>query len=161
MILSLLLMLGCTEEKPTDTSEEEQTETAAEEPSNEDTSTTETSLCDEPYSFCGSLMMPDDFTGTTRSMSVALFSSLPPAGPPDYALAQVELPEFATGTAYPIEIGSVTALGDYHLFVAVYMEGGGEWQPEPGIDYMYSSPDTFTFDGSAIDFGEINLMLAE
>ena len=74
MILSLLLMLGCTEEKPTDTSEEEQTETAAEETSTEDTSTTETSVCDEPYSFCGSVMMPDDFTGTTRSMSVALFS---------------------------------------------------------------------------------------
>ena len=176
MILSLLIMIGCAEDKSGDdaaTAESEETstndsteadETTTEEDTttDEDTSTeTEPSVCDQAYSFCGTLMMPDTFEGTTRSMSVALFSSLPPAGPPDYALAEVETPVFDIGSPYPIEIGAVTALGEYHLFVAVYMEGGGEWQPASGIDYMYSSAETFSFDGSAIDFGEVELKLAE
>jgi len=153
-------MMACSEKENEDTATEEtQTETSSEDTATEET--TETSICDEDYSVCGSLMMPDSFAGNTVSMSIALFASLPPAGPPDYSLLQVETPVFTTGEAYPVEIGAVTALGDYFLYVAVYMEGGGEWQPASGIDYMYYSDEAFTFTGGAVDFGEINLIMAE
>lgn len=161
-MISFLAMMACSETKDDTGTEDIPVGTSSEDSAEEETETeTETSICDEDYSVCGSIMMPDTFEGNTVSMSIALFASLPPAGPPDYSLAQVETPEFTPGEAYPVEIGAVTALGEYFLFVAVYMEGGGEWQPASGIDYMYSSEESFSFMGGSVDFGEVNLMLAE
>ena len=41
------------------------------------------------------------------------------------------------------------------------MEGGGEWVPEPGIDYFGHSNAMITFDGEAVGFDDIPLVMAE
>ena len=42
----------------------------------------------------------------------------------------------------------VIATGDYYLWVFLYMEGGGEWQPVSGVDYVAHTDEMITFDGS-------------
>ena len=116
--------------------------------------------CTQEYALCGSLVVPNDFVGTTKNLTLALYSSLPPMGPPDVILAQVSMPTIGVDQPYAIELHPVTATGAYHLFVSLYMEGGGDWMPVSGIDYMLAT-DAITFAGTAVNLGELNLELAE
>ena len=38
-----------------------------------------------------------------------------------------------------VAIAEVRLTGSYHVVVALYMEGGGAFQPVPGIDYLAAS----------------------
>ena len=118
------------------------------------------SVCEEDYAFCGNIVMPDDLVGTPRSMAVALFDSLEPAGPPAVTVTEIATPEVSGGEGYEIEISSLVASGSYYIWVFLYMEGGGEWMPVSGIDYSGHSADMIVFDGSPIVFDDINLVLA-
>ena len=89
MISFFYLFFACGEGEKTseDTSTTEETEeVTTEEPSEE------SSVCEEDYSFCGSFMMPSDLTGTSRSMAIALYDSLVPAGPPSVTVTEIGSP---------------------------------------------------------------------
>ena len=116
--------------------------------------------CAQDYAMCASLLVPSDFVGTPKNLTLALYSSLPPMGPPNVILAQVTDPNIGIDQPYAVELHPVTATGSYHLFVSLYMEGGGEWMPASGIDYMLET-EALSFEGTAVNLGEMTLSLAE
>ena len=140
---------------PTEPQEDPNTDTGAADESTED------SLCAEDYSLCGDLIIPSDFTGTPRSLAIVLYSNIPPAGPPDGIVTEIDSPELSAGDSFPIRVGPVLFNGDYYIWVNLYMEGGGEWAPVNGVDYVGSTEDPVFFDGTAVSFTDIRLGLAE
>ena len=48
--------------------------------------------------------------------------------------------------------------GDYHVMVVLYMEGGGVFQPVPGVDYMAASQKLTLGSGQAITELELQLV---
>ena len=122
--------------------------------------TVDTSICADDYAFCGQLVAPPSFEGTTRSLAVALYDSIPPAGPPIYTLAEIDAPALNPGESYEIVIHPVTAVGEYYVWFNMYMEGGGEWIPVNGVDYTGATAGKLTFDGSPISFEPVTLEVA-
>ena len=122
--------------------------------------TVDTSICADDYAFCGQLVAPSSFEGTTRSLAVALYDSIPPAGPPIYTLAEIDAPALNPGESYEIVIHPVTAVGEYYVWFNMYMEGGGEWIPVNGVDYTGATAGKLTFDGSPISFEPVTLEVA-
>ncbi len=118
-------------------------------------------ICDEDRAFCGTLVAPESFTGTPRSLAIALYASIPPAGPPDAILAEIEAPSIGAGERYPVRIQPMLETGDYFVWANLYMEGGGEWVPVNGIDYTGASDGALTLDGTVGTFEPIVLSLAE
>jgi hypothetical protein len=118
------------------------------------------SVCSEDYSLCGNIEVPADFEGSTRSLAVVLYSSVPPAGPPDGIIVEIDDPDLRAGENYPIRVLPALFNGEYHVWVNLYMEDGGEWMPVNGIDYTGSTATPLSFDGSAVTFDDISLELA-
>ena len=123
--------------------------------------TPDASICENEFALCGSLAIPEDFTGSTVSLAVVLYDSLEPAGPPSVTVTTIPTPEIQAGQSFPIRFEPVIATGDYYLWVFLYMEGGGEWQPVSGVDYVAHTDEMITFDGSPVDFSELSLTIAE
>lgn len=118
------------------------------------------SVCDEEYSFCGTLVTPASFTGTPRSLALALYTSVPPAGPPNAILAEIPAPSIGPGERYPIRLAPIIETGDYYVWANLYMEGGGEWVPVNDIDYTGASAAPLTMSGDSITFDDISLEVA-
>ena len=116
--------------------------------------------CGEDYGFCGSLKVPTDFVGTPRSLAIALYETIPPAGPPNATLAEIDAPELLAGSCYTVEIHPMLEQGTYYLWANLYMEGGGEWVPVSGVDYTAASEAPLELDGSATVFEDLTLELA-
>ncbi len=119
------------------------------------------STCDEEYSFCGSLLVPEDFSGTPRSLALALYTSIPPAGPPDAILAEISAPSLGPGERYPVRLAPVVNTGEYYIWANLYIEGGGEWMPENGIDYTGATPAPVMLTGASLSFDDITMKVAE
>ena len=117
-------------------------------------------VCSEDYSLCGDITIPDEFAGSTRSLAIVLYSSVPPAGPPDGIITEIDSPTLSAGGTYPVRVLPALFNGDYYVWVNLYMEGGGEWLPVNGIDYTGSTSDPISFDGSPVSFDDIALSLA-
>lgn len=118
------------------------------------------SVCDEEYSFCGYLVTPSDFEGTTRSLALALYTSIPPAGPPSAILAEIALPTMGPNERYPVRLAPVIETGEYYLWANLYMEGGGTWVPENDIDYTANSEAPLLMEAKAMEFEDITLSIA-
>lgn len=166
-----VLMIGCA--KPAEDSgvsnapEVVQDETEALEAPNDDvdsddeeTDSTDDAVCSEDYSLCGNITVPANFVGATRSLAVVLYSSVPPAGPPDGIIVEIDTPPLTAGDSYPLRVLPALFNGEYYVWVNLYMDGGGEWMPVNGIDYTGSTADPISFDGSAVSFDDISLDLA-
>lgn len=116
--------------------------------------------CTSADQLCATLSVPSDFSGTPREAYFGLYASLPPAGPPDVMIGSVAATTITPGAPLRIVMDDVDAVGDYHVFVALFVEGGGRFQPEPGIDYqILTAP--HTFGSGAVDLGTLSLELAE
>ena len=157
LFLSLMLFACSEEEVLKDTAS---TDVSESEDTSDSTVEEDMSLCAEDYSFCGNVLIPEDLVGTTRAISIALYDTLEPAGPPAVTVAEIEDPEVNTGGSYEVEISPLVATGEYYIWVFLYMEGGGEWMPTSGIDYSGHSSEPYMFDGSPITFTDISLTLA-
>lgn len=102
-------------------------------------------------SLVASISVPDDFDGTITKLLVTLATEVPVTGIPAAVLAEIpNVDSDGNGVGDVDEILSATrdlvltfedvgVTGDYHVVAALYMEGGGQYQPVPGIDYMASS----------------------
>ena len=150
--------IACSEKVEESAEETEETEEVEE---TEETEETEDLVCGQDYSFCGELWMPEDMPGTPRSMAISLYDTLSPAGPPNVTVTEIDAPAVAPGEMFPVEFSPLIATGEYYVFVFLYMEGGGEWAPVPGVDFFGHTTEPITFDGSPVDFPAINLEMAE
>ena len=120
----------------------------------------EVTVCGEDYSLCGHVMVPGNLGGSPRSLVVALYTSLPPMGPPSAVLTQIEAPSLNAGEQYPVRIYPMLEKGEYFIWVNLYMEGGGEWMPINGVDYTGASAGSVVLDGESFQFDDIYLDIA-
>ena len=93
-------------------------------------------------------------------MAIVLYSSVPPAGPPDGIILEVDGPDLQPGDTYPVRVLPALFNGEYYVWVNLYMEGGGEWMPINGVDYTGSTAAPISFDGAAVAFEDIDLSIA-
>ncbi len=104
-----------------------------------------------PESLVAEISLPDGYAGTPTKLLLTLAANLPVVGPPDAVLAEI-----SNGDSDGDGIGDVERIlnpsrdlilaiedaglsGDYHVVAVLYMEGGGAFQPVPGVDYMAAS----------------------
>ncbi len=102
-------------------------------------------------SLVATIRLPDGFDATITRLVVALAEDEVPSGIPAAILATIDnVDKDADGEldvdqllgpsrdlVLPFEDVGVT--GEFHVVVAVYVEGGAEFIPEPGIDYQVVS----------------------
>lgn len=162
MLLFAFLACGS---KTTDTAEETTVDdTSSSEVVEEETTTNpdnvDLSICEDDYALCGEINLPSDFVGETRNLAIALYESIPPAGPPAYILDEIETPTMSAGSSYPIAVHPVLATGEYYLWFNLYMEGGGEWVPVNDIDYTGYVSEPILFSGGAVEFNGVTLEVA-
>ena len=124
-----------------------------------DESTDMNSTCLEDYGFCGNILIPEDLTGTPKSMAISLYDSLEPAGPPNVTVSEIAIPAVKAGEPYVFEFSPLIATGSYYVWIFLYMEGGGEWMPVSGVDYTGHTSEMIVFDGSPVIFDDIALVL--
>jgi hypothetical protein len=103
-------------------------------------------------SLVATLSLPDTFTGEITQLLVTLANEIPVTGAPVAVLAQISNEDNdADGVgdvdqilspSHDLVLGleDVGLVGDYHVVAVLYMEGGGQFQPVPGIDYIANSP---------------------
>ena len=116
--------------------------------------------CEEAAVLCVDLMVPADYAGNPRNLFVGLYDSLPPIGPPTVFLFDEDAPDFTPGEAIEMSLREdVPESGEYYLFSVLYDQAGGEWMPEPGIDYVATSTEPYSFDGQGKDIGEVPFSL--
>ncbi|MDG1483134.1 MAG: hypothetical protein P8R54_26330 [Myxococcota bacterium] len=118
------------------------------------------SVCSEELGFCGNLKVPTDFTGTPRSLAIALYTSIPPAGPPSATLAEIEGPDLIPGSCYTVEVSPMLEQGEYYIWANLYMEGGGSWVPVNDVDYTANSAAPVMMVSSGMVFEDLTLGLA-
>ena len=97
------------------------------------------------------LSVPDDFAGTPVKLLLTLASSLPVTGPPDAVLVEISNADSDGDGIGDVErilnasrdlilaLEDAGLSGSYHVVAALYMEGGGAFQPVPGVDYLAAS----------------------
>jgi hypothetical protein len=102
-------------------------------------------------SLVATLSLPDSFDGQVTKLVVTLASDLPATGMPAAILATIENTDqdgdgvgdvdqaLSSSRDLVLPIEDVGLAGDYHVVAVLYMEGGGLFQPVPGIDYLASS----------------------
>ena len=117
------------------------------------------------------ISLPDDFDGKITKLLVTLASEVPVTGMPNAMLALIDNTDadgdgeldvdqiLAPGRDLVLSVEDVGLAGDFHVVAAVYVEGGGDFQPVSGVDYLaYSEMLTF---GSGTVMAEIELAIYE
>jgi protoheme ferro-lyase len=104
-----------------------------------------------PESLVATISLAESFTGNISRLLVTLAPSLPIMGPPAAVLADISNGDIdgdgigdvdnilSASKNLPLAISDAGLTGEYHVVVVLYMEGGGTFQPLPGIDYMGAS----------------------
>jgi hypothetical protein len=104
-----------------------------------------------PESLVTTISLPDDYSGTPTKLLLTLASNLPVVGPPAAVLVEISNEDsdgdgigdveriLNSSRDLTLAIEDVGLSGSYHVVVALYMEGGGVFQPAPGIDFMAAS----------------------
>jgi hypothetical protein len=90
--------------------------------------------CTEAGSVCATFKFPTA-TDATRIIVGFYAMPLPPPGPPDKLGVQYDTPKYAAAAEVQMKILDVSLDGEYFLYSALYMPGGGQFQPKKGIDY--------------------------
>jgi|GEM_PF-1429934 len=102
-------------------------------------------------SLVATISVPDNFTGQVTRLVVTLANEIPVTGIPAAVLAQIEntdndgdgvgdvdqILNASRDLVLPIE--DVGVAGDFYVVAALYMVGGGQFQPVPGVDYLANS----------------------
>ena len=108
--------------------------------------------CTAENEVCFDIKIPDDYPGGALNMTVGLFSSLPPLGPPTiFPPHAIEAPTFEAGQTYRSkQTIPADKQGMYQAYIVLYMPDGGleSWIPVAGVDYTVSS-EAFDLTGPA------------
>ena len=103
------------------------------------------------------VVVPSDFKGTPRQLLVAAFDQIPVTGPPAGILYQ-GTPAITAGATLTLTADATGLSGSKQVLAVLYVQGGGQFSPMPGVDYE-SAPETVTFGGSAASLGTLTLAL--
>jgi hypothetical protein len=106
------------------------------------------------------LVVPATYAGTPRQLAVVGANSVPIAGPPAAVFLIDDAPAPVAGQAMHLELDTSGASGDLYVVAVLYQEGGGQFQPEPGVDYVAQSAASFHFTGAPMELGSLDLALA-
>lgn len=106
------------------------------------------------------LHVPSGFTGTTRKLMIVTSMTRPMFGPPAAKLLEQSNPVFAPEETKEFNIDTSRINGTFYLVAVLYMENGGSYAPQSGVDYQAYSADKITFTGDVTDHGTMNLELA-
>ncbi|MET0594479.1 MAG: hypothetical protein ABW133_17390, partial [Polyangiaceae bacterium] len=91
-------------------------------------------------------------TAAPTRLIVGFYSApLPPLAPPDVIGALIETPTITPGAEITMKMASVpfTMDGDFDLYAALYMPGGGSFQAKKGVDYEAFTSKKMTFSKTA------------
>ena len=94
-----------------------------------------TGTCTEAGSVCATFKLPTVADAPTRLIVGFYTTDLPPLGPPDKLAGQYDTPKITPGAELPMKMTGLSLDGDYHIYAALYMPGGGQFQPKKGVDY--------------------------
>lgn len=72
-------------------------------------------LCAEDYSLCVDVIPPANFSGTPRQLALALYTTVPPAGPPNAILATLDAPALAPCARFPVVVQPMLETGDFYV----------------------------------------------
>jgi hypothetical protein len=117
--------------------------------------------CTEEASMCATVHVPSDFTSSPRQVIVGLYSELPPTSPPFDVPLIVDMPSIDIDQPIDIMALDMETAGEYFVYVALYNEGGGQFVPEPGIDYVWESTAAVDVGSGAVNLGDIMVELLE
>ena len=97
------------------------------------------------------ISLPDTFDANINTLMITLATELPVAGIPAAILATIENVDadgdglldvdqiLGTDQDFIFAMEDVGVGGNFHVIATLYVEGGGQFQPVPGVDYMASS----------------------
>jgi hypothetical protein len=119
--------------------------------------------CTKDGSMCLTLHVPDDYAATPRQIIVGLYEdpALAGKGPPVEVPGILDAPTIGAGMPLEIEFDDMTADGSFAIYIALYNEGGGMYQPVPGVDYIWQTDDKLRIGGAPVNLGDIYLHLLE
>jgi hypothetical protein len=116
--------------------------------------------CTLQNSLCFDLLVPVTATEAPKQLAVTFYSSLPAMGPPDGGIGLLQMnPVVQPGAAYKVQVNDLTVSGDYLVYVALFMPGGGMFQPVAGVDYDVATPMKVTFNGAPVSLPALQLKL--
>jgi hypothetical protein len=110
--------------------------------------------------------LPDTFDGVPTKLMFTLATELPVTGAPAAILATIDNVDADGDTLLDVDqilsaekdfiftMEDVGVSSSYHVIATLYVEGGGEFQPVPGVDFMASS------DKVALGAGQVIVDLA-
>ena len=100
--------------------------------------------------------VPETFAEQPLRLVAYIYPSLPAMGPPSAIGGSVDRPDIAVGVDYELTIDDVGIRGRYFVFLALYVEGGGDSRLAVGKDYFWTS-EQVTFGSEVLDLGRVEL----
>jgi hypothetical protein len=90
--------------------------------------------CTEAGSVCVTFKFPTTTDGTRIIVGFYTMDP-PPVAPPDKLGVQYDMPKYTAGGEMQMKMLGVALDGDYYIYAALYMPGGGQFVPKKGTDY--------------------------
>lgn len=106
------------------------------------------------------LQVPMSYSGTARQLAIVGVQHVPVAGPPDSVFLLDNMPMPHGGQAMTLALDTSSATGALYVVAVLYQQGGGQYSPKSGVDYVAQSASTFNFTGAAMDLGTLDLVIA-
>ena len=109
--------------------------------------------------------LPDNFDSKITKLMITLATELPVTGVPAAILATIDNVDtdgdglldvdqiLGVGRDFVFAMEDVGVASSYHVIATLYVEGGGQFQPVAGVDYMASSEKV------ALGAGQVNISL--
>lgn len=106
------------------------------------------------------LKVPGGYSGSPRQLAVVGAKNVPISGPPDSVFLLDNMPMPHAGMSMNLSLDTSTATGSLYVVVVLYQQGGGQYSPKSGVDYVAQSASTFNFTGAPMDLGSLDLVIA-
>lgn len=106
------------------------------------------------------LNVPGTYTGSPRQLAIIGAKQVPVAGPPDTVFLLDSHPAPHAGQPLALTLDTASATGELYVVVVLYQQGGGQYSPKSGVDYVAQSAHKFTFTGAPQDLGALDLVIA-
>lgn len=106
------------------------------------------------------LVIPVSYSGVPRELAVIGVKQVPVSGVPDSIFLTDMTPMATAGQTETLSLDTSAASAMLYVVVVLYQQGGGQFTPKSGVDYVAQSAAPFTFAGAPLDLGTLNLVLA-
>lgn len=116
-----------------------------------------TGPCTAPHSMCATVQLPPSYAQKPSKLMVAGFDRLPPAGPPSQIFATIDHPAISPTQPFQMEADNLQVNGSYYVYVVLYDQGGGQFLPAAGIDYVGATQQKVTFGDAPVNLGALTL----